>query len=167
MDRLRAHRPWQGIAAATLLAIILMLGDGAIVAAPPTIISVEGYLNEKNVDQLWNLIIDNLDHIVGLKIEVTDTGNNTGPSRPLNAIGEGSKFGEGGTLAIWKRDGDFEIVVKDGYQYGHGNYIIDGYFLVKSGGIHQGVVSCGLIPVDEARVVLSGARVRHMNLRPK
>jgi hypothetical protein len=146
------------MAAATLLFTIVTMHDGTIMAAPPTITSIEGYLDEKNVDQLWNLIGNNLDHIVRLKIEVTDTGNNVGPSLPLNAIGEG------GQLAIWKRNGSFEIVVNDEYHYGHGNYILDGYFLVKSGGIHQGVVSCGLIPVDEARVVLSGARIKHVNL---
>jgi hypothetical protein len=99
---------------------------------------------------------------VRLKIDVPETGSNVGPSPPLNAVGGG------GQLGIWKRKGSFEIDVNGGYYYGSmGTYVLDGYFLVKAGGIHQGVVSCSLMPVDEARVILSGTRIRHVNLKQK
>jgi hypothetical protein len=66
---------WAAVVGLVVAMLQLMIVGGSIAAAPPTITSIEGYLDEKNVDQFWKLISENLDHIVRLKIEVADTGS--------------------------------------------------------------------------------------------
>jgi hypothetical protein len=62
--------------------------------------------------------------------------------------------------------GGMEIVFRPGsYQWLHGHYEIDGYFVPKWGGMHQGVISVGMEPVSEAVVDLSpNVRIRDIQI---
>jgi hypothetical protein len=51
-----------------------------------------------------------------------------------------------------------ELVINGAFRWEQGAYVVDGFFLVKSGGMHQGVVSLGLQPVEEA-ILQSSAKI--------
>jgi hypothetical protein len=122
----------------------------AIIAAPGAPIAgqridqIVGGVSAENVDKFAEEISDHLDKIVGLKVSV-EAGDSGGMSAHVTE----------GMLVVYRSGGDFEIVANSGYRYEHGAYVFDGFFIVKSGGMHQGVVSYGLQEVNEAQVLLT------------
>jgi len=46
-------------------------------------------------------------------------------------------------------------LIDDG-RFEHSGYVLDGFYRVKSGGVHQGTSSFGLSSVDEAQIRLNG-----------
>ncbi|MBL6458310.1 hypothetical protein JMJ55_23505 [Belnapia sp. T6] len=119
-------------------------------SAQVAISQLEGALTQENFAQFEEFISDNLDKVIGLKLSAAA---NTGRS--------GLQVTEtNGQVAIYlphdpKRVGSIEVVANSGYRWEHGGYVFDGFFLVKSGGMHQGIISYGLLPVSEAQVRLT------------
>jgi hypothetical protein len=61
-------------------------------------------------------------------------------------------------LIIYKRDNtEVELVINGGVHWQHGGWNVDGFYLVKPGGLHQGISSFGLMQTDEAAVRLNPA----------
>ena len=66
-------------------------------------------------------------------------------------------------LIFW--DPQEEFLFPDGsFTLQHGEYIVDGYFIPRSGGVHQGVVSMYFEKIDDTKVVLNPA-VREFSVR--
>ncbi len=99
---------------------------------------------------------DHLDKVIGLKIGVEGLGEKT-----ISVTAYSGQF-----VVYRLANTQSEIVATAGFSWQHGSYIFDGFFIVKSGGIHQGVVSYGLEPVNEAIVRLNpNVRIRPVFLR--
>lgn len=123
-----------------LLASIVL---GCSSAAAISVDRIEGSVSPSTLPKFADLIANHLDQIVGLKVAV-------------EAVDQADMVAHAnGQFAVWVPGGDFEIVASRGFSYQHGAYVFDGYFLVKSGGMHQGVLSYGLEQVDEAQVLLT------------
>jgi hypothetical protein len=115
-----------------------------------------GYLTSENYHVFENMISDALDDVIGLKITVDKSGDD-------DVLQAGASDDQ---LVVYLRglNGSSEFVVNGEYAYQHGMYVLDGFFLVKSGGMHQGIVSFGLMPMDEGRVRLGDFEVISITL---
>ena len=102
-------------------------------------------INQQTSALLSSLFCRNLDHVVHLKLVI---------NWPSNAvIVETTDFQR---LVFW--DSTVEYLFERGtYSYQHGSYIVDGYFIARSGGEHQGVVSDAFEKVDDTKVLLNPA----------
>lgn len=122
-------------------------------AGQKVISELHGEVTAKNYKALEKFVAKNLDKVVGLQIDVQHTGPNDASRLRADAGGDGQ-------LAIYlsstpQESTESEIVASDGYSFLHGSYVFDGFFPVKSGGMHQGAVSYGLMRVDEAAIRLN------------
>jgi hypothetical protein len=130
----------------------------AHMAASRNVVTYTGQINVRTADRFLQLVSRNLDKVIGLKVFVD-------PST-------GAQFEKSGYLALYDEngrqlsvskgppgglEGGIEVVKNGLIDRTMGFYVIDGFFIVKSGGVHQGVVSYGLQPVDEAAVRLNPA----------
>lgn len=116
---------------------------------------LSGYLTLKNYPTFEAFISSNFDNVVGLKFRVEKSNEND----RLQASDDNGK-----SLAIYlKGEPAFEFVLNNAFTFEHGGYVVDGFFLVKSGGMHQGTISLGLIPVDEAQIRMS-KQIRQVTL---
>jgi hypothetical protein len=122
---------------------------------------ISGELTTANFDRFSEIIFDELDSVVGLDLYVTrddDSGYKSGELR--SSV-------EDGTLTVCKADDDggAEILVNGNLSAQLAMWRANGFFLVKSGGMNQGIVSAGLSPVDEAIVRLnSGLQIVRVRL---
>lgn len=113
-----------------------------------TVVLYEGGVDEKSGGRFVDLINDNIDKVIGLKIVVDATPSEKGhlsifTGRPLNISWSGG-------------DVDEEVLINGDIGTTNGGYLVDGFYLVKSGGQHAaGALSTGLIPVDEAAIRLN------------
>jgi len=122
-------------------------GEAAPKAAPEAA-AAQVFVRERQIDDGAGLdklgdAVD-LDTIVGLKLWIEPAED--------DAVGYGtSTDDEDGRLTVWGEHYEINIP-KGAWRWEHGAYVVDGFFIPKSGGMHQGIVSMGLEPVDEGRV---------------
>lgn len=99
----------------------------------------------------------NLDRVIGLKISAEPSDH---------ASGFYCGVSDRQFVTYMPPNAQTEIVANEGFRWEHGAYVFDGFFLVKSGGMHQGTISYGLEPVSEAVVRLGrGITIRRVTLR--
>jgi hypothetical protein len=120
------------------------------------ILLIEGNITAKNYNKLEKILLENFDKIVGLKIYFSHAED----PAPLVATADRNQFVAYKPMPQTKS----EIVASNGYHWLHGGYQFDGYFLVKSGGVHQGAVSIGLLHTDETRILLSNPTIRRIRI---
>ena len=109
-----------------------------------------GAVSAKNVKPFLDAVSGHLDKIVGLKVFFDSTPNrNTGYSASTDDRLFVVNYG---TL---DKPGVEIVAPKAEASYLHGSWVLDGFYIVKSGGVHQGTVSVGLEKVDEGAVLLS------------
>ena len=108
-----------------------------------TIEFLEAPINEANARSLDNVACRNLDRIVHLKIAVNWSADK------LDRETAGYN-----RLVFWNDKAEY-LFPAGSYAYLHGDYIIDGYFIARSGGIHQGITSVAFDKVDDAKVLLN------------
>lgn len=120
------------------------------------VIVYTGEVNARTADRFLTTVSRNVDKVIGVKILVE-------PSRDgeLERTGYLALFTDD-QLGISMTDpkglkGGVEVVKNGPVQRMMGEYSVDGMFLVKPGGLNQGVASFGLKPVDEATVRLNPA----------
>lgn len=134
---------------ATLLSSYLNVAN----AGQSKIYVVNGDITNQEYKGFEQFLFNSLDTVIGLKISFT-----------LNTdykVGELSADANNGQFVAYLTgpNNESEIVATEGYQYLHGDYVFDGFFIVKSGGMHQGVISLYLQKTDEAQVRLSRAKL--------
>ncbi len=116
-------------------------------AAQTAVEQLQSFVGPVSYPRFDKFVTSHLDKIIGLKIAVSASEN-----KMFSASTDKTMF------VIYKlEDAEDEIVSTSDYSYQHGAYEFDGFFIVKSGGIHQGVVSYALESVSEAAVRLNPA----------
>lgn len=137
-----------------LLASAVAAVSSTAVAQTVTVPVVEGGVTLATVDPFSTAIDNQMDRVIGLKVRIephTEAERQAGYYADADEgylnVGFSAGLGEGG----------YEIIIRDGFRWEHGGWVIDGFYLVKSGGMHQGTISYGLEAVDEATVRLNPA----------
>lgn len=116
-----------------------------------TVIVYTGEVNDQTVDRFLTAISNNVDKVIGVRV-VVYPGEGEADSRS----GYYSSYDdEQLVISQTGLDGGIEVVKNGPSDRVMGGYGIDGMFIVKPGGTHQGVSSFGLISVDEAAVRLN------------
>lgn len=143
--------------AAACLLLAAVLWPGSSWASQRVVEELRGTVDDASYPRFERFVTGHLDQVIGLRLDVQSSSD-----------GHVSVSGEDGQFVISRTtNAADEIVASSGYGYLHGAYRFDGFFIVKSGGIHQGVMSYGLLPVSEALVRLNAAvRIRSVRLRP-
>jgi hypothetical protein len=105
---------------------------------------LSGTLTESTYPEFEKFIDDHVNKVVALKITVQRSDSD---AAPLEASADN------GQLVVYLNStpdepSESEIVAGNGFSYQHGSYVIDGLFMVKNGGTHQGVVSYSLKKTD-------------------
>jgi hypothetical protein len=132
----------------SLLCIVALLGIYSVgasylVARTIDIEFLEDQIDQQNIENLGGLACRNYDHIVHLKISV---------SWPEDAREQETTDYK--RLVFWNHKAEY--LFPDGsYSWLHGEYIINGYFIPRSGGIHQGIISVAFEKIDDAQVLLN------------
>jgi hypothetical protein len=126
---------------------------------------LEGSITAENFDRVAEIVMDELHDVIGLQLRQEVWPDDTDPPLQVYSM-------DTGRLVIFKRDGtEVELVINGGIAWQHGGWNIDGFYMVKPGGTHQGVSSFGLIQTDEAAVRLNPAirlvRVTVGNVEPE
>ena len=114
------------------------------------IAQLRGTLTESNYPEFEKFVDDHVGKVIGLKIIVERTGSD---AAPLQASADN------GQLVVYLKStpdepSESEIVAGNGFTYHNGSYVIDGLFIVKNSGMHQGVVSYSLKETNESATKL-------------
>ena len=122
-------------------------------AAARTVIEYSGQVNERTANRFAHVISHNVDRVIGLKITVEPSEESSFSQTGYIAEVDGRQF------VMSKSDprngGGIEVVTNGAVGRDAGVFDLDGIYIVKSGGMHQGIASFGLQPVDEATVRLN------------
>lgn len=149
MDGLKKTLVGIGVASAATVGAF----QNAAKSDPPrqqTIVTYTGTVDAGSAERLLDLIGNSTDEIVGLKLVVERSKDSD--QRYFTHL-------DGGRLNITEGDplsGPREVIVNGGIGTTWDMWTIDGFYLIKSGGMHAaGALSYGALPVDEAEIRLN------------
>jgi hypothetical protein len=123
-------------------------------ATVPNVPQLHGTVTAANFARFEEFVSKHADRIIGLQVSFDQTSD----SDPLSVSTSGSQF------VARLRKGTSEVVANSGYSLQNGKYVFNGFFLVKSGGFQQGVVSYGLVRTKDEAAFLRGVVVRKEEL---
>lgn len=138
-----------------LLAGLLGLLPSHAWAQSQTIIPIyTGQVTRETSEPFTTALANRVDSIVGVQVIVDPTDDRSPDGYLVDRISE-----DGGVYISRTsgNQGGVQINAPTAY-WRHGSYVIDGYFIVKYGGMGQGIMGYQLKPVDEAAVLLSSSR---------
>ena len=121
--------------------IVIMLnaaGFNSVSARTVRIEYLDSAITPKNVGLLYGLSCRNLDHVVHLKLSID------WPSNSIEVESTGYK-----RLIFWNEAAEY-LFPNNTYTYLHGFYVVNGYFIARSGGVHQGVISNAFEKIDSS-----------------
>jgi hypothetical protein len=104
---------------------------------------LQGSISPGNVGLLSGLFCRNVDHIVHIKIAVDWPAE--------QAVAETTDYKR---LVFWDSQSEY-LFPAESYSFQHGSYLVNGYFIARSGGMHQGIVSIAFDRVEDALVLLN------------
>jgi hypothetical protein len=127
----------------TIAAVMAVALASSAMAKDIRVELLQASINQQTIGSLNGLACRNYDKIVHLNVSIewpiaTTVAEKTGYQR----------------LVFSTDDAEF-LFPKGSYQYEHGSWNIRGYFIVRSGGMHQGVVSNAFERVDDSQVMLN------------
>lgn len=141
-----------------LLALVLSGAPAAVAKAPVrhstarsvTVVIYEGIVDAKSAQRFVNLISENTDKVIGLKLVVE-------PSREGEERYFVSRGDDDLTITVGDPfDGPVELVINGPTGRTMAMHTVDGFYLIKSGGMHTaGAISFGARPADEAKIRLN------------
>lgn len=130
----------------SLLAGLSVMAAAPALAQTSTITRLTGQVTSANFANFCGLVSDAVDKVIGLKVHIDS---------PLPDPQDTKLLDEGGAYLF---DGEaIELNADKGAIWLHGSIVFDGFYLIKYGGMHQGIMSVGLQQVDEATVILNPA----------
>ncbi|MGY8666717.1 hypothetical protein Q3C01_30785 [Bradyrhizobium sp. UFLA05-109] len=99
-----------------------------------------GMLTESTYPEFEQFVDDHVNKVIALKITIERSSSD---AAPLQASADD------GQLVVYLKStpdepSESEIVAGKDFSYRNGSYLLDGLFIVKNGGMHQGVVSYSL-----------------------
>lgn len=114
-----------------------------------TINSYRGVVDQKSFDRFDDLMWHNLDKVIELKVQIEHIKDGTGFTADVS---DGRLI-----ISAPDKDGrDMEVVVNGPVGSTMDMLALDGFYLVKNGGMHAaGALSVGLNPVPEASIRLA------------
>jgi hypothetical protein len=104
---------------------------------------LQGAIGPKNIEDLDGLACRNYDHIVHIDITVG------WPDDKLD-----QEFDDYKRLIFWNDNAEY-LFPSGSYFFLHGDYMINGYFIPRRGGMHQGIISIAFEKIDDAQVLLN------------
>lgn len=123
-------------------------------SAPPArhIRRLTGQLTNENYALLERVVFDELDYVIGLDLMIQETPDRQPAGRMVACCSDRR-------MTLYKVDGSggSEIIINGGLSRQWAMWRADGFYLVKSGGMQQGICSIGLTPTDEALIRLNPA----------
>lgn len=115
---------------------------------------ITGAPNFQNANRFIGAVSSRTDQIVGLKLRVEKNSSEVESATGFSA----RQSDEGYLLISYYVEGEgYEVLINGGYGWQNGGWDVDGFYIVKPGGSHQGQASFGLRPVDDAQVRLNPA----------
>jgi hypothetical protein len=121
---------------------------------------LHGHVSIRNFEQFESFVADNLEQVVGLKVTVAKADGDADPLQAADAPFDAKRR----QLAIYRKDNqESEIVSTGGYGFRDGSFVLDGFFVVRSGGVHQGIISYGLEKTKKPAA--QGVQIRRVTLR--
>ena len=137
-----------------------LLNTQACHAQQRAVTELQGRITLENFVTFEKFIAANLNKVIGLQVTVDKSGDND-----ILQASDSEFDSQTRQVAIYVRNNQgSEIVATGGYSFQRGAYVFDGFYIVKSGGVHQGTVSYGLVRADETVVRLSGTKLRRVKL---
>jgi ABC-type Fe3+-hydroxamate transport system substrate-binding protein len=124
--------------------------------APARIVQrITGEVTPANAERFAELVGGQEDQIIGLKLNIqpgTDADFKASrymaePSDQLFVVSIGDGDAEGDGTEVVMPTAEASLL--------HGSYVVDGFYQVKAGGMHQGIVSWGLEKIDPGSVLLN------------
>ena len=122
------------------------------------VLRVNGVLNARTYRGFEAFLFNSLDTVVGLKISV-DIAEGSADGTVSAGVSSDGQF-----VAYLVGGKDSEIVGQAGFTQSRGSVLFDGFFIVKSGGMHQGIESLFLEKADDASVLLSSRPVKDIEI---
>lgn len=110
-----------------------------------------GEVTATNSQQFNTALANRVDAIVGVKVTVDPTDDRSPAGYLVDQLDENG----GVYISQVDREGSGIQINAPSAFWRHGSYVIDGFFVVKYGGMGQGIMGYQLKPVDEATVLLS------------
>lgn len=135
------------------LSIACLLSSKVANAGQSKVYLVNGFISASNYKGFEQFLFNSMDTIIGLKVDFS--ANENASEGEVSANATDNQF----VAYLFVPNAESEIVATENFQYLHGNFVIDGFFVVKSGGMHQGTISLYLQKTDEAQVRLSSAKI--------
>lgn len=130
----------------SLIAGLSVMAATPAIAQTRTITRLTGEVTSANFTAFCGVVADAVDRVIGLKVQIDS---------PLPDP-QDSELQDSG--AVYLFDGEeIELNADKGAIWLHGSIVFDGFYLIKYGGMHQGILSFGLQQVDEAAVILNPA----------
>ncbi len=105
-----------------------------------------GEVTSANFVSFCGLVADAVDTVIGLKLQIDS------PQPDPRA----AELQDGGSVYLFDGE-EIELNADKGGSWLHGSVVFDGFYLIKYGGMHQGILSFGLQQVDEASIILNPA----------
>ena len=120
-----------------------------------------GELTRENYDLFSRVVFEELNNVIGLDLMIQPT-----PDRSVEEAESFVVHHDGNRLITYKVTdaGGCEILVNGGLSRQWAMWRADGFYLVKSGGMQQGICSVGLIATEEALIRLNPA-VKIINIQ--
>jgi hypothetical protein len=128
---------------AALLAINGTVTSSSLTARTIDIELLTGEIDQKSVEDLGGLACRKYDHIVHLQISVDWPSDKTEQETT-----------EDKRLVFWNSEAEY-LFPNGSYTWLHGQYVINGYFIPRSGGMHQGIISIYFEKIDDVPVLLN------------
>lgn len=147
------------------LAGLAALGASALfkteaIAAPPPVTVFQGAVNGRSAQKFFARVADQADKIVGLKVMLDPDGKLV-----AEESGDGLVLYLSGSVASRADTDNFQLMLKGGFARDRSFWRVDGFYTVKYGGMGQGIMAYALEPVKESDVLLSGAKLKTVEVR--
>jgi hypothetical protein len=131
---------------AMIVSILTFASTNLAQAVERKIPELFGTLTESTYPEFEKFVDDHVNGVIGLKITIERSGSD---SAPLQASADN------GQLVVHLKStpdepSESEIVAGKDFSYRNGSYLLDGLFIVKNSGTHQGVVSYSLQKAKES-----------------
>lgn len=112
-----------------------------------------GELTSDTYELLERVVFEEIDYVVGLDLMIEESSDSAQETSPMAAHYSDERM----TLYKVRDAGGTEIIINGGLSRQWAMWRADGFYLVKSGGMNQGICSVGLMPTDEALIRLNPA----------